>query len=204
MKCLFVLSVLALAALGAPGPQSAGCPLPFADYVWLDSLSGPLDTVYTDTALMLFGAAMLHASQSSPGTRVEIGSWDPYGFLQEIATYDLAAGESVRVDWGIGFGPYYGEPAYCVVRESIMDNLPTDSSVVTWRFWILRQSGGGVEDGHEPAAVYEGPLPTVIRCLPHGAVAFDAMGRQTRDPKPGIYFVRTAAAARPRKVLLVE
>jgi hypothetical protein len=35
-------------------------------------------------------------------------------------------------------------------------------------------------------------------------VAFDAMGRRVLNAKPGIYFLRTAATAAPRKVLLVE
>jgi hypothetical protein len=35
-------------------------------------------------------------------------------------------------------------------------------------------------------------------------VAFDAMGRRVLHPKPGIYFLRTAATAAPQKVLLVR
>jgi hypothetical protein len=30
---------------------------------------------------------------------------------------------------------------------------------------------------------------TVVRCLPAGAVAFDALGRKVADPRSGIYFV---------------
>ena len=35
--------------------------------------------------------------------------------------------------------------------------------------------------------------PTVIRRLPAGAVAFDAMGRLVLNPKPGVYFVRAVS-----------
>jgi hypothetical protein len=86
-----------------------------------------------------------------------------------------------------------------------LDNLSTDSSsFVIWRFWILRGSGGDVEEGHEPPAACEEPAPTVIRRLPPGAVAFDATGRPARNSKPGIYFLRTKATAAPRKVLLIR
>jgi hypothetical protein len=47
-------------------------------------------------------------------------------------------------------------------------------------------------------------IPTVVRRLPSGSVAFDAMGRRVLRPKPGIYFLRTTTTAAPRKVLLVE
>jgi hypothetical protein len=47
-------------------------------------------------------------------------------------------------------------------------------------------------------------VATVIRDLPQGVAAFDAMGRSVQRPKPGIYFLRTAATAVPQKVLLVE
>jgi hypothetical protein len=50
---------------------------------------------------------------------------------------------------------------------------------------------------------------TVLRRLPAGAVAFDAMGRRVLNPKPGIYFVRERSAAggeRPaiRKVVVTR
>ncbi len=44
----------------------------------------------------------------------------------------------------------------------------------------------------------------VVRSLPHDAAAFDAMGRSVLHPQPGIYFLKTTAAATPRKVLLVR
>jgi photosystem II stability/assembly factor-like uncharacterized protein len=48
-------------------------------------------------------------------------------------------------------------------------------------------------------------LPTVIRNLPAGAVAFDAMGRRVLNPKPGIYFVRfEPSAVVVRKVLVMQ
>jgi hypothetical protein len=37
-------------------------------------------------------------------------------------------------------------------------------------------------------------LPTVIRRLPAGAVAFDAMGRRVRNLRSGIFFVREPPA----------
>jgi hypothetical protein len=204
MKCFLVLSALALAALGASGPQPAFSLLPCTGSAWLDSLYGPPEIVYADTAVSLSFAAMLHAGQDSARTYVEMKAWYPYGYLDELGMYDLAAGESVQVEWRIRFGPYE-ESASCVVREMILDNLaPDSSSFVIWRFWILPGSGGDVEEGHGPPAAYEEPAPTVIRRLPPGTVAFDAMGRRVLHPKPGVYFLKTTATAPPQKVLLVR
>ncbi len=49
-----------------------------------------------------------------------------------------------------------------------------------------------------------GLAASVVRNLPLGAKAFDAMGRRVLDAKPGIYFLRTPTDVAPRKVLLVE
>ena len=45
---------------------------------------------------------------------------------------------------------------------------------------------------------------TIVRNLPQGATVFDAMGRRVLYPKPGVYFLRSEATTRPRKVLLVK
>jgi hypothetical protein len=201
MKCFLVLSVLVLAALGAPGPEPASCPLPFADYVWLDSLYGPPDTIHTDSLLAVWGAAMLHsADQESLTIEVQVKSWSGFWSVT-TSTYKLAPGDSTPVEWGIG-GIY--ESKYYVVRESIVDSMPTDSSFVTWRFWVVYGAGGVVEEGQKQPAASRELRPTAVSHLAPGAVAFDAMGRRVLNPKPGIYFMRAAAAAQPRKVLLVE
>lgn len=50
----------------------------------------------------------------------------------------------------------------------------------------------GVEEG--PTAQVRMPhAATVVRGLPAGAVAFDAMGRRVVNPKSGVYFVRAAS-----------
>ena len=46
--------------------------------------------------------------------------------------------------------------------------------------------------------------PTIIRSLPRGVTAFDAMGRRVLNPKPGVYFIREAQAQAVRKVVLTE
>jgi hypothetical protein len=45
---------------------------------------------------------------------------------------------------------------------------------------------------------------TVIHSLPRGAAAFDAMGRRSLYPKPGVYFLKTTATAAPQKIQLVR
>jgi len=63
----------------------------------------------------------------------------------------------------------------------------------------------GVEEGQRPTACALRPAATVIRSLPAGAVAFDAMGRRVVDPKPGVFFVTddgARSAVRVRKVVI--
>jgi len=55
---------------------------------------------------------------------------------------------------------------------------------------VIRDSMTGIEEGHKPQAQSRKPAATVIRSLPQGAVAFEAMGRRARDPKPGVHFVQ--------------
>jgi hypothetical protein len=63
----------------------------------------------------------------------------------------------------------------------------------------------GVAEGNPKSQATARKLAaTVVRSLPRSTAAFDAMGRRVLRPKPGIYFLRTTAAALPRKVLLVE
>jgi hypothetical protein len=70
-------------------------------------------------------------------------------------------------------------------------------------------SVGVAEESPKPQVMRGRLGPTVlsgasgVRCLASGIV-FDAMGRRVLHPKAGIYFLRTPAAAEPRKVLLVE
>ncbi len=44
--------------------------------------------------------------------------------------------------------------------------------------------------------------PTIVRSIPAGSVAFDALGRRVIDPRPGVYFVRKALTQAVRKVLI--
>lgn len=197
---LFVLTAVCLQGLlgrdAAPGSLA-----PFFDYVWLDSVSGPPDTIYTDTLTDVRGTAMLHASQNAPGTIVRFFSRRyGSGSTWYYDTFDLVAGESVSVVLRIGVFP---ESACYMIRESLVGNTPTESSFVTWQFWVL-PGHGGINDGGRQPATGAPPLPTVIRSIPAGAVAFDAMGRQVINPKPGVYFVRTTPAALPRRILLIE
>jgi hypothetical protein len=197
---LFLLSTACLQ--GLLGRDAAPSSLvPFVDYVWLDSVSGPPDTIYTDTIFDVRGKAMLHASQNAPGTIVRFFSRRyGSGSTWYYDTFDLAAGESLPIVLRVGLLP---ESARYILRESLVDDTPTESSFVTWQFWVLPGHSGINEGGRQPATGAR-PLPTVIRRIPAGAVAFDAMGRQALNPKPGVYFVRAAPATLPRKVLLVE
>jgi hypothetical protein len=48
----------------------------------------------------------------------------------------------------------------------------------------------GAKEAPKSQATCRKPEPTVIRCLPPGAVVFDAMGRRVVNPRSGILFVR--------------
>ena len=57
----------------------------------------------------------------------------------------------------------------------------------------------GMAEGPQPAAPGSGLAATVMRKLPAGAVAFDAMGRRVVNPMPGVYFVRSEPSAVSRQ-----
>jgi hypothetical protein len=54
-------------------------------------------------------------------------------------------------------------------------------------------AGAGVEENHQSQAPSHKRQATVIRSLPAGVVAFDAMGRRVVSPKSGLYFVRAVS-----------
>ena len=62
--------------------------------------------------------------------------------------------------------------------------------------WLARGSDivGVREEGPEPQAPSRKLAATVIRSLPQGAVAFDALGRSVMNPRSGVFFVREAQA----------
>ena len=60
----------------------------------------------------------------------------------------------------------------------------------------------GIEESPKPQVSGRKLATTVIRSLPAGAVAFDAMGRRVVDPRSGIFFVREAQAQTVRKVVI--
>ena len=56
------------------------------------------------------------------------------------------------------------------------------------------QALGGVEEGSKPQTASNKPATTVVRRLPTGTVAFDALGRRALSPRTGVHFVRQARA----------
>jgi hypothetical protein len=64
-----------------------------------------------------------------------------------------------------------------------------------------------VEESFQPQAPSHKLAAIVVRSLPQGAVAFDAMGRKAVNPRSGVYFVRdvdrgAGDVARTRKVVI--
>jgi hypothetical protein len=65
----------------------------------------------------------------------------------------------------------------------------------------------GIEESGEQRAGSSRRAASIGRCLPVGAVAFDAMGRRVVNPRSGIYFLRgegpgAGDVGRARKVIL--
>jgi hypothetical protein len=69
--------------------------------------------------------------------------------------------------------------------------------------WFSTNNPAAIADEQRQRGVWR-PSAAIVRRLSPGTTVYDAMGRRVVDPKPGIYFLRTEAAAAPRKVLLVE
>ena len=69
--------------------------------------------------------------------------------------------------------------------------------------WLATGDGvAGTEEIPKPQALSHKLAATVVRSLPAGAVAFDAMGRRVMNPRSGIFFVRDAEAQAVRKVII--
>jgi hypothetical protein len=72
---------------------------------------------------------------------------------------------------------------------------------------ILQYYESGMEEISKPPTLRRKLAATVVRSLPQGAVAFDAMGRRVLAQRPGVYFVRDQErgawdAGRTRKVVV--
>ena len=57
----------------------------------------------------------------------------------------------------------------------------------------------GVEESIQPLITSRSPAATIIRTLPVGTLAFDAMGRRAVNPRTGIHFVREDARPASQK-----
>jgi len=95
-----------------------------------------------------------------------------------------------RTDGVVASIPVGGSPvAFC--HNSVQNRMygaNYDSSSIS----VIRDSMSGVEESFKPQAPSRKLAASVIRSLPQGAVAFDAMGRRVADPRSGIFFVREA------------
>jgi hypothetical protein len=99
------------------------------------------------------------------------------------------------------------EDAY-VDDDPATDINPTMTTIgltQNWCVWQSNRSGNwdlfgsyiycvGITEGSKPQAASHKLQSSVLRRLPAGAVAFDAMGGRVLDPKSGVYFVRERSA----------
>jgi hypothetical protein len=160
----------------------------------------------------------IHGTGFTPGAEVHCGGINPASFRVFFSIYDSVGtpelyAESSQVMLGPGDSTYiefpsmwFSEPgAYLAVGLARIEpggRVYADSQY----FWVVW--GGGIGESSTPQASSHRLQATVLRGLPFGAVAFDAMGRKVVNPKPGVYFVREepqATSPKPqamRKVVL--
>jgi YVTN family beta-propeller protein len=93
---------------------------------------------------------------------------------------------------GVGDGP-------CGFTHNPAQNRVYVANYYSNSISVLRDSGGGIEESFKPQATSSKPAATVVRGLPVGAVAFDAMGRRVTGAKAGVYFVREEPQASSHK-----
>jgi YVTN family beta-propeller protein len=99
-------------------------------------------------------------------------------------------------------GPYPDQMAWNVTDRRVYVTVGGSTEIA-----VIREEVG-VEDRWRPAAAPRQFTATVVRGLPPGAVAFDAMGRRVVSAKAGVYFVgegsgaRGQGSGRMRKVIL--
>jgi hypothetical protein len=104
-------------------------------------------------------------------------------------------------------------PASCImdaifydpVRDRIWLSYRIDGGQQTFVTWT-DASGGVAEDSARQPGLGHKLAATVVRGLPQGAAAFDAMGRRVVSPQSGIFFVREAQAQAQaiRKVVITK
>jgi YVTN family beta-propeller protein len=86
----------------------------------------------------------------------------------------------------IGVGPLPQAPVWNPAQNRMYVANYTNSSVS-----VLRDSlPGGVEEVVNGKRRMANSGPSILRCLPPGATAFDAMGRRVSSAKAGVYFLR--------------
>jgi hypothetical protein len=215
MKFTLVLSVLALAALGASDPQSASVDWalsgPSGDVV-MSNVNVPRDTVDTLTTFEMSVGIENHGTKADSG-RLSIIVSDTAVFrvvYAESCYFRILPGTVSRVEFPqtrfTTLGPHHGLVRFWTYR-GCKDSL-------RWDFWVV--VGLGMEESHQPQAPSHKPEPTIVRGTlmlgaeggsqntGHGAQLLDVTGRKVLDlhagPNdtsgltPGVYFVQEQPA----------
>jgi YVTN family beta-propeller protein len=111
----------------------------------------------------------------------------------DISDYDSAvtvidgASNEVLMTIAVGRGP-------CALVWNPAENRVYVANWDASSISVLRDSMSGIEESLELQSPSRKPAATVVRSLPPGAVAFDAMGRRVVDPRSGILFMRQASS----------
>jgi len=152
-------------------------------------IDGVTDSVVATVPAQTGSEAILHNAMSN---KVFCAS------LTTVTVIDAAADTVLRT---IEVGRWPADLCYSPTQNQVYVASAYNSTIS-----VLRDSMLGVEESFRQQAPSHKLAATVIRSLPQGAVAFDAMGRRAHDPKPGVYFVRDEGqgtdVGRTRKVVI--
>jgi YVTN family beta-propeller protein len=108
-----------------------------------------------------------------------------------VTVIDGATNQVLRTI-GVGAGPF-------AFAWNPMQNRVYVANSYTSSISVLRDSGGGIEEVANDGGRRASDGASVVRCLPPGAVAFDAMGRRVTRARAGVYFVREEPQASGQK-----
>ena len=209
-----VAALVLVAAPAAAQPASAG---PFTPY---DYDVGLVNYTFWDTVFVgdtfRFNSVLVRNYGAVPAVGVPFGlrlfSQDSMAGYEDWKLLDLPAlSDTERIYWSSAGGRVFDSPGvYVVCRCTVAWTLDQNPENDGGRKRVVVLPRPGVEDA-EPASPRPGPpvatLATSLNSADGSEVTwYTIAGSRVRSTpaRPGIYFLRTTAAAAPRKVLLVR
>jgi len=156
-------------------------------------INPPPDSIHVND-LVTIAATVVNFSSEMAAVMCLLRIRDSCGalFYADSANLMLGPKDSVTVHFRNFLFSIPGDyPACCSLAVDDEDSTNNFRRVV---LHVL--PAGAVADGPGPRAAGCKLQATVLKTLPPGAVAFDAMGRRVLNPKSGVYFIREGLGVR--------